>query len=474
MNFINSYPKFREYPTDERNFEFYYKGVFDQPIENIIKLLSEGKMPNNLKGNFSFFYKDAHRVIIAVDHLPNYNLFYTEDNCSHIFYSLKTKDSKINAHIAQQMNFTWGGSVGTETNVIGINRLEAGTYLLKDLTTGKVTIDRYINLYEHTVDPNISIDDISKVTEDIIEEQTRHPFNLFWSSGTDSNCVLGFVRKLKREENCNLISLYSDSSTTDERPNIQYLEKEYGLSATFVNLGKYIGITDTIKSRLANPLESEIYKHNFNRTWYGFWYESNVFQKYTSLYDLGVHRKVTLTGEAGDQLFGSRFGKAILNVTTQIPSISNKQVAELFVSSDIFRFSRSFTQRPVSWQQSLESEDRRIKAYQGLIDWTENTWNNIDCSGDTINKVELLQYLYKASHRAYNYSQLSECNFVHPFADYRLFHIVFKTPGHWKIKNGKTRRLSLSMIKDYVNEGPWIWPKSGIQMPAQHTSRIKK
>lgn len=471
MNFINSFPKFKQYQPDNLNFEFYYQGIFDRSIDSIIEELSKGKMPQNLKGNFSFFYKDQRTVIVAVDHLPNYNLFYTDTDVSHIFNSLKTKDSERNQVIAQLMNFTWGGSVGPETNYKHIKRLEAGTCFIKNLETNEFKVESYIDLYTHEIDNTISIGDISSIVENIIEEQTREPFVLFWSSGTDSNCILGFIRKLRREYLCQPVSLYSPNSITDERPHIEYLENAYGIKTQYIDLGKYIGITEEVKQRVANPETPGVYKENYYRTWGGFWYENNIFQKYTALHDLNIGSWKTITGEAGDQLFGSRFGKALLGFITQKPNYTSKEISELFVSSDVFRFNRSFIQRPQQWQSSLESNPNRLNSYETAVNWVEKTWNQLN-SEDTINKIELLQYLYKASHRTYNYGQLMNCNFVHPFADYRLFFNVFKTPGHWKIKNGKTRRLSLSIIEDYVNPGPWTWAKSGIQLPSQQTSRI--
>jgi asparagine synthetase B (glutamine-hydrolysing) len=471
MEFLNSDPSFQKYVSANSQSEFYYKGVFDTSIDSIILTLDSGRFPNNLKGNFGFFYKSTFRVVMAVDHLPTHNLFYTDNKASHIFRSLQTQQDVANKVMIQQRNFFWGGTVGTDTTVNGIKRLEAGTYLVKNLQTNEISISEYINLYEHETDNTISISDLADITEQIIEEQTRDPFNLLWSSGTDSNCVYGFIRKLKREEHCQLISLYSEDSITDERPNIRYLEEQYNCETIYKDLGKYIGITDEVKSRVADPSTAYEYKENFYRTWHSCWFETNIFQKYSALYDLKLNNKKTFTGEAGDQLFGSRFGKIILNLITQMPSASSKDIAELFVSADIFRFSLAFITRNKNWQNSLDWDPVRSAAYQHNVDWTENTWARISCS-DTINKIELLQYMYKASHRCYNYGQLMGCDFVHPFGDYRLFHTIFKTPGRWKIINGKTRRLSLSMIENYVDPGPWNWAKSGIQLPTQHTSRI--
>ena len=84
-----------------------------------------------------------------------------------------------------------------------------------------------------------------------------------------------------------------------------------------------------------------------------------------------------------------------------------------------------------------------------------------------INHIELLQYKYKGSHRCYNSSQFTNQPIINPFSDYRIFHSIFKTPGNWKISNGKTRRLSYNIIRDHVDPGPWNWKKSGVAIPTQ-------
>lgn len=469
MKFLNSEPKFALYDNKDSNSEFYYKGVFDRSITSIIATLDSGKFPDGLKGNFAFFYKSDRRVVMAVDHLPTINMFWREFDsvANHIFFSLRRKEEEPNDLIKCMRDSFWGGSVGVETTVKGIKRLEGGTYLEKDLESGITSVHRYLDLFTHEIDPSISKNDIAEITEQIIEEQTREPFNLLWSSGTDSNCILGFIRKLNRTDRCQLVSLYSDKTLTDERPQQQYLEEVYGLKALYINLGAYVGVSDDILNRLKDPNVSPIYSLNFKRTWNSFWWEPNIFQKYTALYENNLLHRPTLTGEAGDQIFGSRFGKTITSMLIQKPNVSTDEIAELFVLADAFRFIRSSYRMYDDWRSNLERTPFKMEAHLAAKEWVEKTWNKINCGGDIINQTELLQYLYKATHRCYNYSQLQGADFRHPFNDYRLFHTVFKTPGNWKVFNGKTRRLSLDIIKDFVDPGPWTWPKSGVNVPMQ-------
>lgn len=476
MQFINSRPVFKEYRDSMfASGVLYYTGTFDQSVSSVFKTLDAGRFPTGLRGNFAFVFCNERRLVAAVDHVASTNLFYTPTHISHVFVSLDELTNKQeDMGMVWQKRFFWGGSVGTRTTNKEISRVEPGTYIEKDLASGVTGIHTYIDLYTHHYDPSITAGDIADITEQIIEEQTRVPFNLLWSSGTDSNCVLGFIRKLGRTDNCRLISLYSEKSVTDERPQCAYLEGVYGLQAEYKDLGNFIGVTDEVVQRVRNPDTPLEYRQNFRRTWKGFWYEPNIFQKYSTLYDMGANLAPTLTGEVGDQLFGSRFGKLVLNYLTQKPDASAEDIGELFISADAFRFRRSATIQYPHWQESLINIPMRKEAWDTAKAWTSQTWSQIDTDGDIVNKTELLQYLYKGSHRVFNYNQLIDCNFKHPFADYRLFHTVFKTPGHWKIKNGKTRRLSLEIIKDFVDPGPWTWPKSGIMLTMQQLHKPAK
>jgi asparagine synthetase B (glutamine-hydrolysing) len=475
MIFINDDPYFKKHICEDPDTEFFYKGIFDRNLNDIISTLEKGKFPYGLKGNFAFFYKNKERVVFAVDHLPTINLFWSDNVVSHIFNRVPDKNSEPDNVIRNQMRIFPGLSLGTRTTIKNVNRLEAGTYYEKNLVNGKEKVSSYIDLLTQDVDNSITIEDISNIIETVIDEQTKNPFCLLWSSGTDSNSIYGFIRKLKRTENCELISLYSDLSSSDEREQIRHLEKTYGVSTTYINLGRYVGITDEVSSRYEDPNTPEDYKINYRRIWRGFWWDANLFQKYTSVYDLGVIDKKILTGEAGDYIFGSRYGKTILNILAQRPSTTAREIAGVFACLDAFSHRKQFFTPTEHWKKFINSSSDMKEAWDLGLDWIENKWNSINTGGDNINKVELLLNQFRASSRCYGYTQLQGTDFSHPFADYRLFHKIYKTPGGWKISQGKTRRLSHYVIKDFVDPGPWTWNKSGLEIPVyQRSIREKK
>jgi asparagine synthetase B (glutamine-hydrolysing) len=92
MKFLNSHPVFKEFLT--ANYQFYIKGKTNIDYSSILDTLRDGKFPNNLKGNFAFYFSDKNRTVIAVDHLPNYQMFYSEDFCGHIFINVQNEICK--------------------------------------------------------------------------------------------------------------------------------------------------------------------------------------------------------------------------------------------------------------------------------------------------------------------------------------------------------------------------------------------
>lgn len=465
MEFINSKPYFKSYREDNCESELLYVGSFDQTVRSIFHTLDSGKIPYNLKGNFAFFFKNKKRVIFAVDHSCTYNLHWNSTNVSHIFTSLRQEDEEPNPLIIRQRQIFYGTAVGNNTIVKTIRRLEPGTFFEKDLETGQEKIDYYIDLFNHSVDTKMTMNDLSDIFETVIEEQTRDPFSLLWSSGTDSNCIYGFIRKLKRTEQCTLLSLYSDIAASDERPQIEELEKKYNVKTNFYNLGLRQGITDEIKSIIDDPNCDIQFKNNYRRIWGGAMWEPSIFSKYKAIYDLKITDKPMLTGEPGDLLFGNAHTKNILNTMIQRPQTTVRELAEIFVCGDMWLQRRKAWKYEEYFEKFLQSNYLNAKSWSTAVDWVVNHFPDLKNSEDIINSLDAMYYQYKAAKLIYGYSQFEDVEFRHPFVDYRIYFAMLRIPGIWKMKHGKIRRISNEIIKDYVDPRPWTeWPKSGIEL----------
>ena len=465
MNFLNSTPQFKLYKEHNCESELFYVGVFDQPVASIFHLLDSGKIPKNLKGNFAFFFKNKKRVVFAVDHACTYNMHWNNNTVSHIFNSLRFEGEELNPLIVRQRQIFYGTTVGNDTVIKNIRRLEPGTFFEKNLVTGEEKIDYYIDLFNHKIDPNLTLNDLSDIFETVIEEQTRTPFSLLWSSGTDSNCVYGFIRKLKRTEQCTLLSLYSDVSASDERPQIEELENTYNVKTNYYKLGLYQGITDEIKSIIQNPNTDPQFIKNYYRYWRGAMWEPSIFSKYKAMYDLNLTDKPMLTGEPGDVIFGNFHTKNILNTIIQRPHTTIRELSEIFVCGDMWLQRRKAWRYGESFEKFLQSSQLNSKSWEVAVDWIINHFPDLKNSEDIINSLDAMYYQYKVSKLVYGYSQFEDVEFRHPFLDYRVYFAMLSIPGIWKMKNWKIRQISREIIKDYVDPRPWTeWPKSGIEL----------
>lgn len=461
MKFINVDPFFVKHNNTNSGIEFYYSGHFDISIESILYFLENGSFPKGLKGNFAFFYKDSNRVILAVDHGPTVNLYYTNKYVSHVFNELRNKKQTRNLLVETQLKFFGGHSFGTSSPISGISQVEQGTYVEIDLISKNIKQVEYIDLYEHVIDEKITLNTIKEILEPIVEENTRLPFNLLYSSGTDSNCLLGFIRKLKRTDHCNLISLYTENSLYNEKPQIDSILREYNLTTTFYKLGKFAGKTTSAISRYNDPEESDLYKLNFERIFSNGWTENTIWQKFEAVHDTNNFNNLTLTGEVGDELFGAGPTLKILRYIIQKPNYTAREIAMLLLSIHTFREYRHFTKEHGQWLVSISADENRCRAWESALENIEKIWNKIK-TDDILNAGKILQYYLMTSWRIRLYTQFAQVRFFHPFQDYRFYFNIFKLPGKIMFnKNGYARKGSYELIKEHVSTLPWEYKKIG-------------
>lgn len=454
MQFLNSYPKFDEFITDD--YQFFIKGKTNLNITTIIETLRLGEFPNAIKGNFAFYYKDKNRIILAVDHLPNIQLFYSNQFCGHIFLNVQEELRKNNLPITDniqiitQTQLFWGGSVGEETTRKEIRKVPAGCYL--EITPdNKQTIHQYNNIYSQPTG-DFSIEEFSTIIQKFIKENTQTPFALLLSSGTDSNTIFGFIRKLGLQDQCSFISLKGQREYVSEAPYIQKIADQYGVKIDWLEVGDW-------NPQRSSKIDDLGFNSAYHRTYSAFWQEPHVLLKYRAIRELGHRDKTIFTGEVGDQIFGSRFGKVLLKFIIQNPNCDVEQIADLFLNCDCSRFTYISRARDFSTIFHLPVVS---SAYDCVKQWFIQTWNRIE-TDDLVNKIELMQYFYKASHRVYNYNQFFDLKFAHPFADGEVFNYVWRIPGSYKLADGgKSRSLSYNLIKDHMVDWPWNWSKTGV------------
>lgn len=454
MQFLNSWPKFQEFIKDD--YQFYIKGKTSLNYNSILDLLRQGSFPNNIKGNFAFYYQDNTRTVIAVDHLPNYQMFYSDHYCGHIFLNVQAEIRKNgfpltdNSVIWTQTRLFWGGSVGEDTTKKEIKKVPAGCYL-EVTPDNKQKIYQYNNIYSQPTG-DFNLEELSNIIENFIKENTSDPFAILLSSGTDSNTLFGYFRKLDIVDRCSFISIKGQKEYMSEAPYIQKIADHYNTKIDWLHVGEW-------NPQRSSSIDDMGYKSAYHRTYSAFWQEPHVLLKYRAIRELGHRNKVIFTGEVGDQIFGSRFGKVLLKFIIQNPNCSVEEIAELFLNCDLTRFhvvSKSVQFSPIFTLPHI------MEAYNAAKQWFVETWNKIE-TDDLVNKIELIQYFYKGSHRVYNCNQFFDLKFAHPFADGDLFNYIWKIPGNYKLANGgKSRSLSYELIKHHMVDWPWNWNKTGV------------
>jgi len=462
MIFVNTSSKFTEIKT--KNYEFYYYGTFNIQVDDLIHKLLINEFPSNIKGNFAFVFKDANKTILAVDHLPTINLFYGLGYVGHIYLSLieeleaQNLNLNFNNPIRRQIDLYWGGSIGQETTYKHIKRVLPGCYV-EIFPDGKEKITEYRDIYTHFVEPNFDINELSSVLENFITKtviNNQNKYGLLYSSGTDSNTLLGFFRKLKLDKDCKLISIRGKKEYQEESFYINKISNDYGLQPNWYTLSH---VNNREFEKYAETTDDDNFKLAYHRTHSAFWLDPHAITKYLAVCGTNNQDCVIFTGEVGDQIFGSRFGKILLKYILQRPNCSVEELAYLFLNCDRSRFKNIGVVDKFSNYSIFQNI---TKSQEILVEWFINTWNKIQ-TNDLVNKIEILHYLYKGSHRVYNYGQFTDLKFAHPFADSDVFDLVWKIPGREKISNnGKTRMLSYNLVKDYVSNLSWTLPKTGV------------
>ena len=455
MEFLNSYPQFVQTMTDD--YVFYRTGYTLYDDSFIIDKLRQGSFPKDIRGNFAFYFKDKNRTILAVDHLPTVNLFYSDFFCGHIFLNVQEAIRKKglavtdNQTIITQISLLWGESLGEETTRNEIKRVPRASYL--EITPdGNKRIIEYRNVYYQPTG-SYSFEELSNIIENAIKKHTDKPFALLQSSGRDSSTILGYFRKLGIEQKATYISLKSNKEFASEKPYIEKISNHYGITIEWFN-------TDDWMKKQIDFSNDVGYSSAYHRTFSAFQKEPHILLKYAAVRELGHKDKIIFTGECGDQIFGSRYAKIILKYILQRASFDVEELAKIYWNADITKFQyvglgKNYT--------SLFSLPEVRKAYEAAIEWFIMTFNKIE-TDDLANKLKILAYFERGSHRAYNYSQIFDVKFVHPFTDGAIFDYIWRIPDMENVQNNgaKSRQLSYEMIKDYMVEWPWNWEKTGV------------
>ncbi len=411
------------------------------------EVLAQGGFPLEIRGSFAFVWVGQAEWVAAADHLATYPLFFTEATISNLFSDLlATLDSpEKNPSVYYQLNFLGGHSFFSDaTTVKGIRRVCPGHYVKNGVA--KPYIDFWSYLGDEPGDPV----KFRQTVEQIILEYAQPNENaLLLSGGTDSTAIAGITKKLGMEDRFRYIHAYSPLQIYSEKKNVEQIAEEMHLPVHFQEV-KYSG-----------DIDEEVSRRQF-----GFWIENPFPGKRRAVELAGCESRTIFTGEIGDQLFGGPKNPALLNYAFQTKNISAEQVARIWVNlSD--SYGRECGTLPSKRVRALSEMDPLAHtAYEELVG---NIASNFELmrSRDFLHRILMLNYLIKGPYRMWAYSQ-DTLSWRHPFADWRLFDLCFRSPSNEKVRDGGVQKWILwNEWKSYLSEIPWRTKKHGFGIPAK-------
>ena len=103
----------------------HYTGAINMDWHRVAEQCASGIFPHTIRGNFAFVWISNEHTIMAVDHICEIPLFYTNSNISTMFVDLlKTVPNPTdNTFIQTQRNFLEGFTLGNDTTIKEISRI---------------------------------------------------------------------------------------------------------------------------------------------------------------------------------------------------------------------------------------------------------------------------------------------------------------------------------------------------------------
>lgn len=406
--------------------ELYIKGNTNLTIEEISKSLDSEVFPFSLRGNFALIYISQNIKCYAVDHYSTIPLFYTDSHIGISHQDVKRTLNKIedNVFIKKLIGYFGGYSVGPETNIKGLYRVEPCTYVWN----GKV--ERYIDLFskeKNEFNP-LTVKELFKAS--VSKNADTNNNGLLLSGGKDSSSLLGCLLNWGYE--VSPISLISEHQTYSDKKIVEQLSKDYNIDVDFVNID-YSG-------PILNDYENDRY--------FGFWRENpfgakkDVLKKYNF--------STVLTGEAGPSVYTYR---PQLNYAIQKKAHIVDIIKILVI--DIMTYHRvSSVDTKYIWHNWQEHVDF-------LIDYYYNMYNSFE-TNDITNKLIHLTTIDQSAYRVFAYSQDFDINWKHPYMDWNFVNYIINLDSKYKI-NKNILKLGLSEL---ISHTPWRYPKNGLSIPS--------
>jgi hypothetical protein len=406
--------------------DLYIKGNTNLTIDEISQSLDSNVFPFSLRGNFALIYLSKTVTCFAVDHYSTIPIFYTHNNVG-LFYddvknSLHTEEE--NTFIQELINSYSGYSVGSETNIKNLYRVEPGKYYWNG------DQHRYINLLEGKTNV-LNPDTIKDLLKQSFERKLEKSGNgLLLSGGKDSSSLLGCM--LNWNYDVKPVSLTSKRQPSSEKKIVKRLENEYNINVDFVDI-EYSG-----------PILTE----DENKKFYGFWRENPFGAKRHALSKYNFSN--VITGEAGCSVYSHKI---------PISYASQKQRHIKDIIKVLVLDTMSYHRIATSNINYIHNDKQKYVEF--LIEHYYQLYNSFD-TDDITNKILHVQTIDQSCYRLFSYSQDTKVSWQHPYTDWDFVNYIVNLPSDYKTD---TRIFKLG-LEGLISTIPWEYPKNGLSIPS--------
>jgi len=410
-------------------------------------------------GMYSFaIYDKLNRTTYVVrDKVGEKPLYYYEGKDFFVFASemkalLEIVEPKFNDAISYKVyEFT----VGKETLFKGIFQLEPGEYI--KIENKKVEFYNYWKVWDNLIeikdDENKLIRDLSELIEDSILLRTHncvHKLAVLISGGIDSALVASIAKP---------DYIYTSHYGFDDFDELTYAE------CVAKHINKKLIIVQPQKEDFLRTKEDIIYCLDTPCTWTSF----TLWMLMKKIYEDGL--KVTMTGDAADELFGGYHRYHLLYHDEQIRELEAMRkynyLIDKYYGSPVDRYAKIVN-------RSTNIYDRKINQYlEESIGYYFKKLNK-----DVVHLMGLndfystMQVLLQMSDRiSMNYSIENRS----PFLDYRLVQFAFSMPSKYKIRYGITKWILKQIARKFIpKEIVERVDKRGFSAPVNHWFKWNK
>jgi asparagine synthase (glutamine-hydrolysing) len=290
-----------------------------------------------------------------------------------------------------------------------------------------------------------------KVNELLVESVTSElhadvPVATFLSSGIDSSLITAIAKEIKSD--ILAITMSTGDPSTDEVTQASVFAKKLGINQEVVTISiKSLEVLARLMKNI-QPLA-----------------DASIIPTYLVTQQVSSHTKVMLSGDAGDEVFGS-YRKPVLYS-------ENAQYLSSFPSNLL---NSALSQFPKISTKYLTDKNRfRLAGWEGFYAKTNlsGVFNKVFIESKPINsvlnKAKELEYLYRENPEKLSFgvdletrlpsdflfkvdtaSMASSLEVRAPFLDHRLVDLSFRSPIGALMPNGKDKEITRTLYKEYA------------------------